>query len=40
MSKKNKKPVEKGNSLKIEGTLEDVLKVSVPQPKVDKEKLK
>ena len=36
MNKKEKqKPVDK-DSLKIEGTLDDVLKVSVPQPKEDK----
>ena len=32
---KQQKPVEK-DSLKIKGTLDDVLKVSVPQPKEDK----
>ncbi len=36
MSKKDKKPVEKDDSLKIKGTLDDVLKVSVPRPKEDK----
>ena len=35
MNKQDKKPVE-NDSLKIEGTLDDVLKVSVPQPKEDK----
>jgi hypothetical protein len=33
---KDKKPTNKNGSLKIKGTLDDVLKVSVPQPKEDK----
>ncbi len=33
----DKKPVE-NDSLKIKGTLDDVLKVSVPSPKEDKKK--
>lgn len=33
--KQDKKPVE-DEALKIEGTLDDVLNVSVPQPKEDK----
>ena len=36
MNKQDKKPTEKNGSLKINGTLDDVLKVSVPQPKEDK----
>ncbi|WP_299519521.1 hypothetical protein [Winogradskyella sp.] len=36
MKKEDKKPVDKDDSLEIEGTLDDVLKVSVPQPEEDK----
>lgn len=38
MSKEKQKPTDKNGSLKIKGTLDDVLKVSVPQPKEDKKK--
>ncbi|SDG69201.1 hypothetical protein SAMN04489796_101307 [Winogradskyella thalassocola] len=37
MSKQETNPVKK-ESLKIKGTLDDVLKVSVPKPKQDKDK--
>ncbi len=36
MNKQKQKPVDKDDSLKIEGTLDDVLNVSIPTPKEDK----